>query len=248
MPLNGNVLSCVDLQVVPVLLTYLIHQLDEAHNIKERATNTAKATFELKAKYRWCLSGTPLQNRVGELYSLIRFLGCDPFSHYYCTSRYFPLRSLVPIRRWFYSGKKCPCKSLHWKFSDKRSCDGASSVSFVIVCTRSDLRTDCGHSPMTHTCYWNNEILTPIQKHGMQDSGAVAFKKLRILLDRIMLRRTKIQRADDLGLPPRTVIVRRDYFSPEEKELYLSLFSDAKRQFSTYVGAGTLLNSESCAP
>ena len=69
-------------------------QLDEAHNIKERATNTAKATFELKAKYRWCLSGTPLQNRVGELYSLIRFLGCDPFSHYYCTSRRFLFRPM----------------------------------------------------------------------------------------------------------------------------------------------------------
>lgn len=80
---------CRLLQVVPVLLTFIIYQLDEAHNIKERATNTAKATFELKARYRWCLSGTPLQNRVGELYSLIRFLGCDPFSHYYCTSRYF---------------------------------------------------------------------------------------------------------------------------------------------------------------
>jgi DNA repair protein RAD16 len=101
---------------------------------------------------------------------------------------------------------------------------------------------------MTHTCFWNNEILTPIQKHGMQEVGSIAFKKLRILLDRIMLRRTKIQRADDLGLPPRTVIVRRDYFSPEEKELYLSLFSDAKREFSTYVDAGTLLNSKSCAP
>lgn len=181
--------------------------LDEAHNIKERGTNTAKAAFELKAKYRWCLSGTPLQNRVGELYSLIRFLGCDPFSHYYC--------------------KKCACKSLHWKFSDKRTCD------------------DCGHSPMMHTCFWNNEILTPIQKHGMLGPGAIAFKKLRVLLDRIMLRRTKIQRADDLGLPPRTVIVRCDYFSPEEKELYLSLFTDAKRQFSTYVNAGTLLNNYS---
>ena len=100
---------------------------------------------------------------------------------------------------------------------------------------------------MMHTCFWNNEILTPIQKHGMSGPGATAFKKLRVLLDRIMLRRTKIQRADDLGLPPRTVIVRRDYFSPEEKELYLSLFTDAKRQFSTYVHAGTLLNSESCA-
>ena len=61
-------------------------QLDEAHNIKERSTNTAKATFELQAKYRWCLSGTPLQNRVGELYSLVRFLGGDPFSYYFCES------------------------------------------------------------------------------------------------------------------------------------------------------------------
>ncbi|EIM85522.1 uncharacterized protein STEHIDRAFT_59279 [Stereum hirsutum FP-91666 SS1] len=181
--------------------------LDEAHNIKERQTNTAKAAFELRAKFRWCLSGTPLQNRVGELYSLVRFLGGDPFSYYFC--------------------KRCDCKSLHWKFSDKRTCD------------------DCHHSPMQHTCFWNNEILTPIQKNGMFGPGKIAFKKLRILLDRIMLRRTKIQRADDLGLPPRTVIVRRDYFSPEEKELYTSLFSDAKREFSTYLDAGTLLNNYS---
>ncbi|KAF7354866.1 ATP-dependent helicase rhp16 [Mycena sanguinolenta] len=184
-----------------------LHKLDEAHNIKERATNTAKATFELVANARWCLSGTPLQNRVGELYSLVRFLGGDPFSFYFC--------------------KKCDCKSLHWKFSDKKSCD------------------DCGHSPMQHTCFWNNEILTPIQKNGMSGPGAVAFKKLKILLDRMMLRRTKLQRADDLGLPPRTVLVRRDYFSPEEKELYLSLFSDAKRQFSTYLDEGTILNNYS---
>lgn len=58
-------------------------------------------------------------------------------------------------------------------------------------------------------------------------------------------RRTKLERADDLGLPPRTIVVRRDYFSPEEKELYMSLFTNARRQFSTYVGAGTVLNSTS---
>ncbi|CAK5264719.1 unnamed protein product [Mycena citricolor] len=95
------------------------------------------------------------------------------------------------------------------------------------------------------TCFWNNEILTPIQKHAMAGPGETAFKKLKILLDRMMLRRTKLQRADDLGLPPRTVIVRRDHFSPEEKELYISLFSDAKRQFSTYLDEGTVLNNYS---
>ncbi|KAF8716380.1 hypothetical protein AX14_012368 [Amanita brunnescens Koide BX004] len=181
--------------------------LDEAHNIKERMTNTAKAAFELEGEYHWCLSGTPLQNRVGELYSLIRFLGGDPFSYYFC--------------------KRCDCKSLHWKFSDKATCD------------------DCGHTPMHHTCFWNNEILTPIQKNAMTGPGEIAFKKLKVLLDRMMLRRTKLQKAEDLGLPPRTVIIRRDYFSPEEKELYLSLFSDAKRQFNTYLDQGTVLNNYS---
>jgi DNA repair protein RAD16 len=68
--------------------------LDEAHNIKERSTNTAKAAFELKSKYKWCLSGTPLQNRVGELYSLVRFLGVDPFSHYFCKVVFFPRHTL----------------------------------------------------------------------------------------------------------------------------------------------------------
>lgn len=63
---------------------YKYSQLDEAHNIKERSTNTAKAAFELQSEYKWCLSGTPLQNRVGELYSLIRFLGGDPFGYYFC--------------------------------------------------------------------------------------------------------------------------------------------------------------------
>ena len=51
---------------------------------------------------------------------------------------------------------------------------------------------------MQHTCFWNNEILTPIQKHGMEGPGKPAFKKLRILLDRMMLRRTKV--CDDLVL------------------------------------------------
>ncbi|KAI5660601.1 hypothetical protein M9H77_19924 [Catharanthus roseus] len=58
--------------------------LDEAHYIKDRHSNTTRAILALKSSYKWALSGTPLQNRVGELYSLVRFLEIVPFSYYFC--------------------------------------------------------------------------------------------------------------------------------------------------------------------
>lgn len=54
--------------------------LDEAHSIKNRCSRTAQAAFRLRAFARWCVTGTPLQNNVDELYSLVRFLKVDPWS------------------------------------------------------------------------------------------------------------------------------------------------------------------------
>ncbi|KAJ3281004.1 hypothetical protein HK104_000270 [Borealophlyctis nickersoniae] len=53
--------------------------LDEAHTIKNKATRAAKACTHLDAKYRWCLTGTPFQNNIGELFSLISFLRIKPY-------------------------------------------------------------------------------------------------------------------------------------------------------------------------
>lgn len=68
--------------------------LDEAHSIKSRTTGVAKSCFALKSDYKWCLSGTPVQNRIGEFFSLLRFLEVSPFANYFC--------------------KKCSCSHLHW--------------------------------------------------------------------------------------------------------------------------------------
>ncbi|KAI9684319.1 MAG: DNA repair protein rad16 [Bathelium mastoideum] len=57
--------------------------LDEAHSIKQRTTGVARACFALQGTYKWCLSGTPVQNRIGEFFSLLRFLEVRPFADYF---------------------------------------------------------------------------------------------------------------------------------------------------------------------
>ncbi|MDB4905471.1 MAG: helicase, superfamily [Gemmatimonadetes bacterium] len=47
--------------------------LDEAQAIKNPATATAKATRLLRAKHRLAMSGTPIENRLSELWSLFEF-------------------------------------------------------------------------------------------------------------------------------------------------------------------------------
>lgn len=121
-----------------------------------------------------------LQNRVGELYSLVRFIGVSPYSSYYC--------------------KKCPCKTSTWKFSDRKTCDECGhkpmqcvdSIVFrwiaLLLFGYLMLRVVPVCNVCRHFCWWNKVIMKPIQKYGPAGEGKKAFERLSILLDQIMLR------------------------------------------------------------
>ncbi|RMZ86991.1 hypothetical protein DV736_g5783, partial [Chaetothyriales sp. CBS 134916] len=48
--------------------------LDEAHAIKNHESKTSNSVYKLQAKYRWALSGTPVQNSLTEFFAYFRFL------------------------------------------------------------------------------------------------------------------------------------------------------------------------------
>ncbi len=53
---------------------YHLAILDEAQYIKNPAAKVSQAACRLEARHRLCLSGTPVENHLGELWSLMRFL------------------------------------------------------------------------------------------------------------------------------------------------------------------------------
>jgi len=67
----GTVRRDID-QLRNVEFEYVI--LDEAQTIKNAATEAAKAVRLLNSRYRLALSGTPIENHLGELWSLFEFL------------------------------------------------------------------------------------------------------------------------------------------------------------------------------
>lgn len=56
--------------------------LDEAHFVKNRQSKTAKACYEISAQHRWVLTGTPIVNRLEDLFSLVRFLRVEPWANF----------------------------------------------------------------------------------------------------------------------------------------------------------------------
>ena len=179
--------------------------LDEAHSIKQRTTSVAKACFAMKADYKWCLSGTPVQNRIGEFFSLLRFLEVVPFACYFC--------------------KECACKELHWSQNESRMC------------------TKCNHSGFNHVSVFNQEILNPITQGEDPSLRKRALEKLRLITDRIMLRRMKRDYTSSMELPPKDVIIHNEFFGEIERDFSQSIMSNSTRKFDTYVHQGVMLNN-----
>ncbi|KAJ2147290.1 hypothetical protein IW136_000166 [Coemansia sp. RSA 678] len=76
--------------------------IDEAHGLKNRETIKSMACCDLVARYRWLLSGTPIQNDLTDMYSILRFLRIQPYCQIasFETLKYRPDGGLDTVKKY----------------------------------------------------------------------------------------------------------------------------------------------------
>ncbi|WP_232697217.1 DEAD/DEAH box helicase [Brevibacillus daliensis] len=94
--------------------SYLV--LDEAQNIKNSKSKQAKSAMKTEATYRVAMTGTPIENRLSELWSIFQFLN----PNYLGSLAHFRSHFTIPIERYQEQGRSEALRKLVYPFILRR--------------------------------------------------------------------------------------------------------------------------------
>jgi superfamily II DNA or RNA helicase len=110
--------------------------LDEGQFIKNAQSLRARAAFALKARYRFAMTGTPVENHLGDLWSIFHFVNPALLGAW----KNFQLRFLKPIERDRDSEQRAELKALVGPFLLRRVKDDVLSDLPPVTAVRHSVR------------------------------------------------------------------------------------------------------------
>ncbi|MGB3615495.1 MAG: DEAD/DEAH box helicase, partial [Elainellaceae cyanobacterium] len=142
--------------------------LDEAQNIKNPEARQSQAVRQLESQFRIALTGTPLENRLSELWSIIDFLNPG----YLGPRNFFQRRFAVPIERYGDSASLHALRSLVQPFILRRLKTDRTIIQdlpdkqeMTVFCGLSDTQADLYQSLVDQSMR-EIEAAEGIQRHG----------------------------------------------------------------------------------
>jgi SNF2 family DNA or RNA helicase len=144
--------------------------LDEAQNIKNASTKQSQAARALRAEWRVALTGTPVENRLSELWSILEFLNPG----YLGAADRFRKDFALPIERGNDAGTKAQLRTLVQPFILRRVKSDPTIISDLPE--KLEMKVYCSLSPEQATLYEAvvRDMMEQIESsHGIQRKGLV---------------------------------------------------------------------------
>jgi SNF2 family DNA or RNA helicase len=144
--------------------------LDEAQNIKNSEAKQSQAVRQLEAEFRIALTGTPVENRLAELWSIMDFLNPG----YLGPRNFFQRRFAIPIERYGDTASLKTLRSLVQPFILRRLKTDRSIIQDLPE--KQEITTFCGLSSEQATLYQRlvEQSLVAIESaEGIQRKGMI---------------------------------------------------------------------------
>ncbi|MFM7470405.1 MAG: DEAD/DEAH box helicase [Nodosilinea sp.] len=219
--------------------------LDEAQNIKNAEARQSRAVRELQAQFRIALTGTPVENRLTELWSIMDFLNPG----YLGPKNFFQRRFATPIERYGDTASLKTLKALVQPFMLRRLKTDRSILQDLPE--KQEMTVFCGLSPEQARLYQqavDTALATLDQATGLQRRGQILALLTR--LKQICNHPALFLQESSLGLKGRSAKLQRldemveELVAEGDRALIFTQFAEwgklLQRHLESHLGYGAL--------
>ena len=160
---------------------------DEAHHLRNNKTSKCLGALNIKSKLNWCVTGTPVQNRMSDIYTLCNLIGCSrDLEEVMLRRRAVDAGIVLPLAReeniivkWSSKKERNFAELIH-RCSAEIIDDGALEYNFAQICDRWFILVAMLRSKQV--CIYPDMVKAALS--GMEDEGMINHDEVnRYMLD-----------------------------------------------------------------